>query len=210
MPPLDYFASLDPVVLKAPAACATSAVAYKSIEDLSGTGLLVLSMFNTAGTTPTCDAVLQATIDIVGVNAFTQTGTGTGRITDVEPGPAAVHETFTLHLQEDPTTFSVVGTVSGTLTAGVVGTKYVCDQVSFTVIAGGVAFVHTDAITFHIIQDQHYDTIKTFDQVTDTKVTEHLAINFDELGKYIRLSYTVDGTDSPAYDIGAQIFAFKR
>jgi hypothetical protein len=209
MPPLDYFASLEPVVLKAPALAEASGVAYLEIEHLSGMGLLVLSMWNTAGTLPTCDAVLQATIDIVGVNALTQTGTGTGRITDIEPGPAAVHETFTLHFKEDPTTFTVVGSVSGSLSDGTVGTKYVCDQVSFTVIAGGVAFVHTDGITFHIMADQHYDTVKTFDQVTDTKVTEHLVINFDELGKYMRLSYTVDGT-TPDYIIGASIFAFNR
>lgn len=208
MPPLDYFASLEPVVLKAPVLVEASGVAYLEIEHLSGMGLLVLNMWNTAGTLPTCDAVLQATIDIVGVNAITYTGTGNGVLTEIEPGPAAVHETFTLHLTS-ATDFTVTGSASGSLTAGIVGTKYVCDQVSFTINAGGTAFVHTDEFTFHIMADQHYDTVKTFDQVTNTKVTEHLAINFDELGKYMRLTYTVDGT-TPDYYIGGVIFGFTK
>jgi hypothetical protein len=75
-------------------------------------------------------------------------GIGTGTISALG-GSASVAETITVTFTS-PTAFSVVGSVSGALGAGVVGTAFVSTKTKFTITAGGTAFVSGDAFTFAV------------------------------------------------------------
>jgi hypothetical protein len=74
------------------------------------------------------------------------TGTGNGTI-DARGGSASVVETITVTFSSS-TAFSVVGSVSGALGSGVVGTPFTSTKANLTITAGGTAFVATDAFTF--------------------------------------------------------------
>lgn len=74
------------------------------------------------------------------------TGTGNGTI-DARGGSASVAETITVTFTS-ATAFNVVGSVSGSLGSGVVGTPFTSTKANLTITAGGTAFVATDAFTF--------------------------------------------------------------
>jgi hypothetical protein len=74
------------------------------------------------------------------------TGTGNGTI-DARGGSAGVAETITVTFTS-ATAFGVVGSVSGSLGTGVVGTPFTSTKANLTITAGGTAFVATDAFTF--------------------------------------------------------------
>jgi hypothetical protein len=74
------------------------------------------------------------------------TGTGNGTI-DARGGSAGVAETITVTFTS-ATAFNVVGSVSGSLGSGVVGTPFTSTKANLTITAGGIAFVATDAFTF--------------------------------------------------------------
>ncbi|MGH9746525.1 MAG: hypothetical protein ACRD59_10515 [Candidatus Acidiferrales bacterium] len=76
------------------------------------------------------------------------TGTGDGTI-DALGGSAGVAETITVTFTS-ATAFGVVGSVSGSLGTGAVGTPFTSTKVNFTVTAGGTAFVATDVFTFAV------------------------------------------------------------
>jgi len=73
-------------------------------------------------------------------------GTGNGTI-DARGGSAGVAETITVTFTS-VTAFNVVGSVSGSLGSGVVGTPFTSTKANLTITAGGTAFVATDAFTF--------------------------------------------------------------
>lgn len=75
-------------------------------------------------------------------------GTGNGTIS-AQGGSASVAETITVTFTS-ATAFGVVGSVSGSLGTGTVGTPFVNSKTNFTVTAGGTAFVATDAFTFAV------------------------------------------------------------
>lgn len=75
-------------------------------------------------------------------------GTGNGTI-DALGGSAGVAEVITVTFTSS-TAFNVVGSVSGSLGSGVVGTPFTSTKVNFTITAGGTAFVATDAFTFSV------------------------------------------------------------
>lgn len=77
------------------------------------------------------------------------TGTGNGAITGVLGGSAGVAETFTITFTS-ATAFSVVGSVSGTLSAGVAGTPYTSTKVNFLITSGGTAFIAGDHFVFAV------------------------------------------------------------
>ncbi len=181
------------------------------ITKFSGNCLLDLAVFNTAGTLPTLDIKLQTSAEVVPINAQTYSGTGNGTITEIEAGPDAVHETITVHLAS-ATTFEVTGSVTGSMAAGIVGTKYESPQCSFLVTAGGTAFIHTDEFTFHITKARAYTDVAdgSFTQVVAENVLTYKSINVDELGKYLRFNFDIGGTVGPSYTVGANIFGFTQ
>jgi hypothetical protein len=75
-------------------------------------------------------------------------GTGNGTI-DALGGSAGVAETVTVTFTS-ATAFDVVGSVSGALGSGVVGTPFTSTKANLTITAGSTAFVATDAFTFAV------------------------------------------------------------
>jgi hypothetical protein len=75
-------------------------------------------------------------------------GTGNGTI-DALGGSAGVAEIITVTFTS-ATAFGVVGSVSGSLGTGVVGTPFTSTKANLTITAGGTAFVATDAFTFAV------------------------------------------------------------
>jgi hypothetical protein len=75
-------------------------------------------------------------------------GVGNGTI-DARGGSAGVAEVITVTFTS-ATAFGVVGSVSGSLGTGVVGTPFVSTKANLTITAGGTAFVATDAFTFAV------------------------------------------------------------
>jgi hypothetical protein len=85
-------------------------------------------------------------------------GTGNGTITDIQPGPIAVTETWTITCSvaaTDAGTFTVTGSVSGLQTNLVtVGTPYLSDTgaINFTINDGAADFIVSDAFTVKVTQ----------------------------------------------------------
>jgi hypothetical protein len=75
-------------------------------------------------------------------------GTGTGTISALG-GSAGVAETITVTFSS-ATAFAVVGSISGALGAGVVGTPFTSTKANLTVTAGGTAFISGDVFTFAV------------------------------------------------------------
>lgn len=75
------------------------------------------------------------------------TGNGTGRITNLIGGGTSPQETITITLTSS-TAFSVTGGSSGFLGTGTVGTPFTSTPASFTITAGGTAWVSGDTISF--------------------------------------------------------------
>jgi len=75
------------------------------------------------------------------------TGTGNGLISGLIGGSASIAENITITMTA-PTTFNVVGSTSGSLGSGTLGTPFVNSKVNFTIAAGGVAFIAGDVFTF--------------------------------------------------------------
>lgn len=71
------------------------------------------------------------------------TGTGTGTLTAWDGGASSVSETFTI-TATSATSFSVVGSVSGSIGTATVGTLFTHAKLTFTITAGGTAFVAGD------------------------------------------------------------------
>lgn len=210
-PALDYFAktALAPTVLLAPVAISATGVSTGvSTVDLDGCGFAVVSIFNKSGTTPSMTCTLQTSDEVVPIASITYAGTGNGTLTDIIAGPSAVHETITIAMTS-ATILEVSGSVTGAMTSGTVGTAYSTAQASFIVTAGSTAFEAGDTFTFHITKARDYTTVKAFDSLGAASITHNEVINFDELGKITRLSYTLAGT-SPVYTIGANLYGFKR
>jgi hypothetical protein len=75
-------------------------------------------------------------------------GTGNGTIAALG-GSAGVAETITVTFT-DATHFGVVGSVSGSLGTGTVGTAFTSTKANLTITAGGTAFVSGDMFTFAV------------------------------------------------------------
>jgi hypothetical protein len=73
-------------------------------------------------------------------------GTGNGTIAALG-GSASVAETITVTFSS-ATAFAVVGSVSGSLGTGTVGTAFTSTKANLTITAGGTAFISGDAFTF--------------------------------------------------------------
>ncbi len=87
--------------------------------------------------------------------------TGDGTVSGESAGTNTVEETFTLTCTDDSgsgdETFSVVGSVSGTLADATVGVQYVTPEIEFTINDGATDFVIGD--TFSIVITKNESTI---------------------------------------------------
>jgi hypothetical protein len=77
---------------------------------------------------------------------LTYAGTGTGTLTAYSGGASSVAETFTITATSS-TSFTVVGTVTGSIGPATVGTPFAHATIEFTLTAGGMAFVSGDVFT---------------------------------------------------------------
>jgi hypothetical protein len=73
-------------------------------------------------------------------------GSGNGTIAGLIGGSASVAEVVTITFT-DATHFAVVGSSSGAIGTGTVGTAFASTKINFTITAGGTAFVATDVFT---------------------------------------------------------------
>jgi len=73
-------------------------------------------------------------------------GTGDGELTGYSGGASSVAETFKI-TATSPTSFDVVGSVSGSIGPATVGTPFVHARIEFLISAGGAAFVAGDEFT---------------------------------------------------------------
>lgn len=181
------------------------------ISDYNGEVIVTLAAANTAGTTPTLAVKLQHTSGAVAANTVAADvgNTGNGTITEVDGGPDAVAETFTL-TASNATTFAVVGSVSGSLGNATVGTKFVNAKCTFLITAGGTAFESGDIFTFKTTLRTYADVAGGgFTSLTDNKLGQKLAINTDKLGKYLRLNFDIGGTDTPSYEVVSTVIGVK-
>ena len=171
-------------------------------RSLTGQGAIIMTALKTAGTNPTLAVKLQGTQDADVVTSVTPgSNTGTGTCTQVYGGPDAVAETITVTLT-NATTATVVGSVSGSLANATVGTVYSSAQVTFLLTAGGTAFANND--TFAIITTARtYADVDggAFTGLTTAASIQKKAIDFDKAPRYLRITYDIGGTDSPAYTV---------
>lgn len=77
------------------------------------------------------------------------TGTGTGRLTGAIGTSTSVVEVITC-TATSATSFTVVGSVTGSLGTATVGSLFTSSKCAFTITAGGTAFVAGDVFTFNL------------------------------------------------------------
>lgn len=208
----DYFAAgSTPVVIKAPAAVAASANgAGVDISNYTGQIHLATALFNTAGTNPTIATKFQSSTDANHVGTITYTGTGNGRITEVDNGPDTVAEDITVTFS-NATTAAVSGSVTGAIGTATVGTKFTSAQISFLLTAGSAAFVNTDAFTVPVTAQAYTDiTGATIASPGTTKTIARTVVDSDKLGRFIRPVFTVGGTNSPSYLVGITAYGMQN
>jgi hypothetical protein len=75
---------------------------------------------------------------------LTYSGTGNGTLTAYSGGASSVAETFTI-TATSPTSFTVVGSTTGSIGPATVGTPFAHATIEFLLTAGGTAFVSGDA-----------------------------------------------------------------
>ena len=97
--------------------------------------------------------VVRANIDLADIPTITVTpatpnftGTGDGTISSITGGSATVSETITVSFSS-ATAFSVTGSVSGSIGAGVVGSAFTSNKINFTITAGATPFSAGSAFT---------------------------------------------------------------
>lgn len=207
----DGFASASTLtVLHTPAAVAANGnTAGVDIRDMQGEAAIILTTANTAGTDPTLAVKLQHAQDgdLIGTVAYA--GTGDGTITEVEAGPDAVAEDFTVTFS-NATTAAVVGSVTGAMGNATVGTKFTSAQLSFLLTAGATAFVNTDAFSFSATARTYADVGSgAFTGVTSGGSVQRLAIDTNRLGRYLRANFVIGGTVSPSYRVGIAALALQ-
>ncbi len=83
---------------------------------------------------------------IAGAPVYGGSNTGNGTVSAITEPPGAEAQTITM-TAITATTFSVVGSVSGSLGTATVGTAFTSGQLNFKIVAGGTAFATGDTIT---------------------------------------------------------------
>lgn len=169
----------------------------------AGQGAIIMTSRNTAGTTPTLALKLQGSPDTDVVTSITPDSgnTGTGTCFDVVGGPDAVAETVNIKFT-NATTADVVGSVSGALGTATVGERFTSARVAFDLVAGGTNFAQDDEIDIVTTARTYTDVAGGgFTGLTGTASTQKRNLNFDALPRFLRMAYTIGGTNSPAFTI---------
>lgn len=200
---MDIIGDATLTTLQAPASVSASgSTAGVDTRHLAGAGGAILAGYATAGTNPTLAVKLQAAPDGDVVTSVTPgTNTGTGTCTQVYGGPDAVAETITVTLA-DATTATVVGSVSGPLADATVGTLYQSAKVEFMLTAGATAFEAADAFAIVTTARTYADVAGgAFTGLTTARSMQKIALNFDKINRYLRVTYVLGGTVTPAYAV---------
>lgn len=172
-------------------------------RSLIGQGAIIMTALPTAGTTPTLAVKLQHAQDGDVVTSVTPGvgNTGNGTFTQVYGGPDAVAEDITITFS-NATTATVVGSVTGPLANLTVGTLYQSSKIELLVTAGSAAFVNTDSCVIATTARTYADVSGgAFTGLTTDRAIEKKALNFDKLGRFLRVNYDIAGTDNPAYTV---------
>ena len=181
------------------------------ISSYNGEVLVTLAAANTAGTNPTLAVKLQHASGAVVASNVAADGdnAGDGTLTEVDGGPDAVAETFTL-TASNATTFAVSGSVSGSLGNATVGTRFSHAKATFMLTAGVTAFESGDIFTFDVAARTYADVDGGgFTSLTNNKLAQKLAVNTDKLGRWMRVNFDIGGTESPAYEIVSSVIGIK-
>lgn len=201
---MDIIADSTLTVLQAPySITADGNTAGVDCRSLIGSGALILTALPVAGTTPTITSKLQHAQDTDVVTSVTPGvgNTGNGTCTQVYGGPDAVAETITVTFS-NATTATVVGSVSGPLANATVGTLYQSAKVEFMLTAGSAAWVNTDTVVIITTARTYADVASgAFTEISTARTVEKLPMNFDRLGRFLRVNHNIAGTDSPEYVI---------
>ena len=96
-------------------------------------------------------------------------GVGNGVMSNILPDVDAVDETWTVEFTS-PTAFTVTGSVSGAMAAGVVGAAYDNNFLNFTITAGSTAFAIGDEFTVTL------DTINLFNPLGANDAAKRVSI----------------------------------
>lgn len=123
------------------------------------------------------------------------TGNGTMSVPVINQGTSTVAETWTI-TATSATNFTVVGSVSGAKAAATVGTPYDNGLISFTITAGGTAFVASDVFSVPVLSTMtKLQSFMRINDLTGTPAFQAIPMNARGLVKYTRL---VNGSDSVA------------
>jgi hypothetical protein len=177
-------------------------------NSLNGQGAIIMTALPTGGTLPTMAVKLQHAQDGDVVTSVTPNvgNTGNGTFTQVYGGPDAVAENITITFS-NATTATVVGSVTGPLANLTVGTLYQSSKIELLVTAGSAAFVNTDSCVIVTTARTYADVAGgAFTGLTTARSIQKNALNFDKLGRYLRVHDDVGGTD-PTYT--AAVFAIS-
>lgn len=190
--------------IQAPASItATGTSAGIDARSLKGQGALIATVRNTAGSSPTLAFKLQGSLDTDAVTGVTPGvgNAGNGTCYDVEAGPDAVAETITLTFT-DATTAAVVGETSGALGNATVGQRFTSAVIAFDLVAGADAFEADDTIAIVTTERTYADVAGGgFTSLTTAASAQKRNLDFDKLPRYLRMAYTVGGTNNPAYTV---------
>jgi len=168
---------------------------------LIGPGAIIMTALKTAGTNPTLAVKLQHAQEADLIGTITYSGTGNGTITEVEAGPDAIAENITVTFSS-ATSAAVAGGTTGAIGTATVGTKFTSANISFLLTAGTVAHVNTDAHTIPVSVRTYADVDGgAFTGLTTAASIQKKSIDFDKLGRYLRVNYDIGGTSSPAYTV---------
>lgn len=172
-----------------PITCSVSSYATAAVDkqDYSGEVILINAATIQSGTAR-LDMKLQHATDSDNIGAITYSGTGNGKITQCEACGDAVTETITVHLAS-ATSATVTGSVSGAIGTATVGTVFTSPQITFLLVAGSTAFVHTDefsiAVTGRIYSDVDGTAIHQLHSAATASISTY-PVNISACGRYIR------------------------
>lgn len=201
---MDIIGEATLTTIQAPASIeATGASAGIDARSLKGKGAIIATALKTAGTNPTLAYKLQGSADADAVTSVALgTGAkGNGSCYDVIAGPDSVAEKITLTFTS-ATKAAVVGATSGALGEATVGERFTSANIAFDLVAGSAAFEADDTIEITTTERTYADVAGgAFTSLTTSPATQKLALDFDKAPRYLRMSYTVGGTDSPAYTV---------
>ena len=183
--------------------------AGKDITSYKGSIVAILDVVKVAGNSTTFTSRIQATGggNAVG-HVVAGTNTGTGTITEVEAGPDAVAEGWSVSLA-NAVIATVTGNITGAIAVATVGTYYDSAYLKFRLTAGATAFAPADTFDVRVVArawaNVHHFTVS---QSNGASVHEKVAINIDSQPKYLRGVIDVGTPGAANHDYKAGIYIY--